>query len=469
MIRRLRRVLVLSACFGPFASIATATTIVEAPDLDASRPWSEVLEIRAQAEKARVAPYDFHNGTWMLAPDGRYVVVADVDEDHAFPATAMLGRYAIDGNWIELEWQGMAHDFDGMSPEARARYEAWKQEMQAAYEAESAELVDDEPDASEVDVEATLDAEAADADEEMADDARRQRFLRVPYRGGELLVPDQMLTMIASGWRGDGPLELMAAAWRIPGFSRDPDDHSFEFSIDDPLHANLPHELARLLRPEAIEARVVEVRETPQDLKWMHQMAQVHLQLDRGERHGLYPEMSVYGLPPDDDVYGRIVEVEADRAVVQVHVQRFSPREQPTLPSVGLRMTTRPLKSGACALDYSAALRGSVSAPVPATDAIDWDAEGFAWIELAFDQGGVHGLSLGDRLYAEDDEIDGEGRVIVVESSQSRVLWRVQRYDEEQEITLPQQDSKLVTPAWRRAERDVFGMTPGLQKAAVSE
>ena len=436
-----------------------------APFPDQMRPWSEVLEIQQRAETARVAPYDSMMGQWFLAPEGRFAAVNPASERNA-SGSAMLGRYTMNGAWLELRFEAASIDMDSLTPEQREQYEAWQeaaQVEQAAAEGEEA--------AAEALAEASAlsaeEREAQAAAEQAMEEASRQRLLRVPYRGGELLVPDSAVTMAANYWKGEGPLKLMAMAWRIPGWQRDPDDYTFEFSIDDPMNANLPHELARLLRPEAIEARVTEVKESLQELVWRHQSAEVHLRLDRGERHGLYPEMNVYGLPPDDDVYGSIAEVHPDYAIAKIRLERFSPRDAVTLPNVGLRFTTRSAKSGACSLDYSAAVRATVLTAAPGE--LDWDEEGFAFFEASLDQGRAHGLSVGDTLYAEDDEIDGEGRVIRAESERSVVLWRLMRYSESQEITPPRRESKLVTPAWRRAERDVFGDIPALKEAAISE
>ena len=462
--------LVVGCLFSPWTH---ALSPKAPPNPAAARSWDEVQDIEARAQSARIEPYDSFMGRWLLTPDGRFAIVNPASEEHGMPASAVLGRHRLDGHWLELSFDGAAIDLAGMKPEHRAKYEAWQEQVRV--ESEADEVVETQNDSA-----PSIESDSADvptdegADRESESDGgegdlARQRYLRLPYRGGELLVADHSLAMIASQWKGEGPLKVMPMAWRIPGFTRDPEDYSFDFEIDDPLRANLPWELTRLLRPEAIESRVTEVRESHDDLKWKHQTAAVHLRLDRGETHGLYPEMNVYGLPPDDDVYGRIVEVQPDHAIARIQVQRFSPREQPRLPSVGLRVTTRSTKGGACALDFSAALRGSVLSVRTPADKLEWDEEGYAWFELSLDQGRMQGLSVGDKLYAEDDEIDGEGRVVSTDSERSVVLWRVQRYGEVQGIRLPRRDSKLVTSAWKRAEWDVFRDVPGLGKAAVSE
>ena len=55
------------------------------------------------------------------------------------------------------------------------------------------------------------------------------------------------------------------------------------------------------------------------------------------------------------------------------------------------------------------------------------------------------------------ETMDGEGRVLSVGSDRATVLWRAQRYDEAEPMQLPRAGDALVTPAWRRAEWDVFG------------
>lgn len=443
-----------------FASIRHA-----APGHDPGmQAWNTVEEIQRAAEKSRTPGYDSHGARWVLAPDGRYAMVLLPDEHHDAPRSAMVGRYRRDGNWLTIHYEGGALDLDGMSKEKRAEFEAWQAESEAEAQAELARfeagLAEEASDAA-ID-EAQLEAIEAAVDGENdggEEDGMQQRYLIVPYRGGELLLDENMLIHIASGWKGEGPLQLMPMAWRLPGPDRisGNDEQTMEFSIDNPLQAGLPWELARLLRRDAIEARVTEVLETSETLSWNRHMAEVHLRLDRGEQHGLYAGMDVYGLPPDEDVFAALTEVHPDYAIAKFEVQRFSPQDQPALPTNGLRVTTRRSGSTGCAIDTSAAVRGKVLNVAVEPEKLVWDADGFAWVELTLDQGSAQGLAVGDQLQGEEYSLDGEGRVRSVSSDRAVVLWRVQRYDEEQAVDLPKAGVALVTPAWRRAEWDVFG------------
>jgi hypothetical protein len=47
-----------------------------------------------------------------------------------------------------------------------------------------------------------------------------------------------------------------------------------------------------------------------------------------------------------------------------------------------------------------------------------------------------------------------------VQSQQATVLWRVQRYFEEQELDLPAAGRWVVTPAWQRHAYERFGAPP---------
>jgi hypothetical protein len=267
-----------------------------------------------------------------------------------------------------------------------------------------------------------------------------------------------MLVSTAAGWKGEGPLSIWPEAWRIPGLAA-PKDGEFEspdVSIEDPLHSNLPWELARLLRRDAIEARVSEAQTDPAALQWSHHRAKQRLTLDRGERHGLYVGMDVYGLPPDERIFAQIVEVQPDQAIAEFSIERFAPGDPVELVGPGARVSTRRDATQGCGIDTSVAVRAKVIG-VKTAEPLQYDAEGYAWVQFEIDQGSAHGLALNDTLDAEGHEIQGDGRVRAIQPDRATVLWRVQRWDEDSEPTLPTVGAALVTPAWRRAEWDTFG------------
>jgi hypothetical protein len=105
-----------------------------------------------------------------------------------------------------------------------------------------------------------------------------------------------------------------------------------------------------------------------------------------------------------------------------------------------------------------------VRAVSPAAAALPWDDEGFAWIELTLDQGRSHGLIVGASFDTVDDSVTGEGRVLAVTSDQSTLLWRLQRYGEDMEVSSPVAGTALVTPAWRRAASDTFKLPGSIQQ-----
>lgn len=427
--------------------------------------WSEVEEVQRAAEKAGSPDYISHGSRWIMAPEGRHAMVMELPEDSDIPRSAMLGSYRREGQWLVIEYKGHAIDLASLNEEQRIEYEAFQAaseaEMEAAVAEIEAELGDVEmTDDADADA-AVVDAEAeAELEAEMAQ-AMHRRYLIVPYRGGEVLLDEAMLADTAARWKGEGPLHLMPAAWRVPGMDQPTNfkQPMPEFVVDHPLQAGLPWDLARLLRRDAIEARVVEVLETPDTLVWSHHRAKVQLRLDRGERDGLYVGMDVYGLPPDEGVFAALTEVHADTAIATLDLQRFSPQDEVQLPTRGIRLTTRRAGTIGCSIDTSAAVRGKVLRVATEPADLAWDDEGFAFVELELDQGRAQDLAVGDELHGEDYELDGEGRVRSVQPDRSTVLWRIQRYHEGQELNLPTAGAALITPAWRRAEWDVFGDT----------
>jgi hypothetical protein len=80
-----------------------------------------------------------------------------------------------------------------------------------------------------------------------------------------------------------------------------------------------------------------------------------------------------------------------------------------------------------------------------------------AYVELDIDLGAQHGLLVGDRFTAEDDAVEGEGRVERIQGDRATVLWRTVRYDEDEEVRWPAPGDAVVTPAWEREAEDAFG------------
>ena len=432
-----------------------ASAAVEIPHL---RPWSDVQAIVDSVDGARpqagAMKFEGQGQAYYLARDGRMALLTELDarmleqmraHDPDFdPASmpAMLGTWESGGAWLTLK------PTDAAFQDETARAAAVER-MMAEYEAETEEEL-----AQFIAALEESDGEAGEA----SDEPDGTRFLRVPFRSGEVLLAEMSLKWIAKAWDGQGPLSLMATAWRLPEaeMTRDADGDP-EFEIANPLSAGLPQELAGLLRRDTIEGRVVEVLETPDTLKWNHHSATVRVRLDRGANHGMYKGMDVYGLPPDEGFFAAVTELKGESSIAELHVSRFSPNHLPPLPTVGLRVATRRAKGVGCAVDTSAAVRAKVLSVALAKERLAWDDEGFAWVAMSIDQGARHGLAAGDKLQGEIDELDGEGLVTAVQPERAEVLWRVQRYSEDQPVRLPAVGEALVTNAWKRAEWDTFG------------
>ena len=455
--------------WGMFVALAwVATAGASSPFIGAetTRPWSEVQAVVDSVDGARplagAMKFEGQGQMYYLAPGGRLAMISQLDDslletmrehDPEFdPETipAMLGTWETSGAWLTVKTTGMAFRSDAARDAAMKR-------MMGEFETDSDEEFEDvgaelEESAAKTDVEAEAEAEAAE--QEMPG----MRLLRVPYRRGELLLAEMSLMWTAKAWDGQGPLRVTPVAWRLPAedLARDADGDP-EFEIANPLSANLPVELSGLLRRDAIEGRIVEVLDAPDALEWKQHAATVRVRLDRGANHGMYEGMDVYGLPPDEGFFAAVTELKGETSVAELHVSRFSPKHLPPMPTAGLRVTTRRAKGVGCAVDTSAAVRAKVLAVAQAKASLAWDDEGFAWVAMTVDQGTRHGLAAGDKLQGEIDELDGEGLVTAVEPERAEVLWRLQRYDEEQPVRLPAVGEALVTLAWKRAEWDTFG------------
>jgi hypothetical protein len=454
LFRSLAVCLSLAAVVPSVAANSIAAPMFAIPE---QREWSEVEEIQALATKAAavsgVGRYQAFGSAFFFAPDGRIAMVMDGEGKDAEASSSMLGTHRRDGNWLEVRTDGIAINIDALSPEEKAEYDELNRMADDVSEAPAAA---DEVGASLL-AEGTAEDVAPDAsDDEVAYDVRRLLF--IPYRGGELLLDAPSVRRVAASWSGDGPLLIRALAWRLPE-AETPAEAYPEFSIDDPLAAPLPHELRSLLRRDSIETRMVEVVNPADALKWRGAYSEITMRLDRGSDHGLYPEMDLFGLPPDERIFARVTEVEKEHAIATFSIERFAPDEAVTLPTPGMRLTTRREQQGStgCAIDTSVALRGKVVRSTPPLEEATWDEYGYAFVTLTLDQGSADGVMAGDRFNAERDELDGEGRVRGVSAHESQVTWRLQRYDAEQPIKAPLPGDTLVTPAWQRAAEDAFG------------
>jgi hypothetical protein len=435
----------LSGVMGVLLAASASAQIAE-EDL---RPWSEV---EAVLEAPGTLKFDSTYQTFWLARDGRLVVRStQLDAEAAATEPAALGVWRGDGAWVTLMNRYTAYPSAAALAQARKDWDDYraKMEAEADTEEEQAELAE---------LLAESEEEAPQIEEEEPEAPTGLRLLRVPHAGGELLVAEWSLKSLAASWDGQGPLELMPMAWSLPaGRAPDMTDGFPKFEVANPLSAGLPIELAGLLRRDAIQGSVVEVLDTPETLKWDSHDATVRVKLDRGTHHGLYKDMDLYGLPPDEGFFAQVVELTGEEGVAELHVSRFSPADAPELPARGLRFTTRREAGTGCHVDTSAAVRGKVLALAAPPKAAAWDEDGFAFVELTIDQGSRHGLMAGDAFGAEIDEVRGEGRVQRVEAERATVLWRVQRYGEDDEIRWPSVGDALVTPAWQREAWDAFG------------
>jgi hypothetical protein len=450
---RVSVIAMLAIAFQPSPASESAASI---PMLETQRDWTEVERIRQSADSAGITPYASMSGSWWLTPDGHLAVELVGPAEASLPRSAMLGRYAFDGPWMTVSVEGAAIDLDSLSPDARAEYDEWARAEEAVAEEIEAEA---EP-VHDADV-STAPGNDADDEAPMATEAPVvQRYLRVAHGALELLIDEAALVAIATAWKGQGDLEIpvyRVSAWRAPDGTVEPQDFQHVFRIADPLRAALPIELSRLLRVDPIEARATEALTQASTLGWRGGYSEFDLRLDRGSDAGLFVEMPVHGVAPDDEFRGKLIAVAPDHSTARFMIQRFSPRDPAVVPAVGMRFSTRELAPGQCALDLSAAVRGKVQATRTVTLGPEATEAGFAWAELSLDQGAAQGLAVGDVLLAESDDIEGEGRVYRVESHRSDVLWRMHRFDESHQPQAPGKGSALVTPAWRRVEQDVFG------------
>jgi hypothetical protein len=438
MFRWVSCVLCLAVAGGSAASVAD-------PE-QTRRHWNEAVSTMAQARQATPGsiPGVYRSGYGMtlhLAPGGESVMTWGADADGA-----TTGRYRREGNWIEVTQVDHVFDIDAAPPGV---FEAIAEAVSELIFNGLAAVFDDDA------------AEDADAPFSFAGhEPIVSRLLLIPHAGGHLLLQEEMLEYVANNWSGDGPLTIDASYWNLPGRAAGEDEDASEFVIDAPMEANLPHELARMLRRERIELQAVERLQELDDLVWERHATTVRLLLDRGEQDGVFAGMRLHGIAPNTGRYGKVVEVAADHAIGELPLQRFHPDDAVELPAAGIRFASRGEPGQGCGLDFSIAARARITAVSSSPGALRFDADGFAWLELTIDQGSAHGLAIGDALSVEDEYGFGEGRVKAVQSQQATVLWRVQRYFEEQELDLPAAGRWVVTPAWQRHAYEMFGAPP---------
>jgi len=480
--RSMLRPLMLTLCLLPLA--ATASERVEAQLEPFTSKWQQVQSTidsaLAPSSKRGLGVYASRYGGLLHLGEAGGVVVEMPTQPDTW-RSAMLGQATSDGDWLVLELRDMAIDPRSATPAMIALWEAQMQEAElemAEWAAAQKEAEGEDAEAApalaetddDIDVLTDEDSEFLGDDEE---EMQRTRLLSIPFGDGHLLLDEDRLMSTAQSWDGVGALKIDADYWSrrlrpevdlAAGGSEDQ-----PFAIEDPLNAGLPNDLRKLLRRDAVQTHAVEWLDDPTALKWAQHSAQFKLRLDRGSRHGVFEGTVLTGLPPHEGRYATVVEASADSSIATISVLRFHPTDPVELPPLGMTFTNRRVAGGACALDFSAPVRGKVLNASHTLESLDFDGDGYAWLELRIDQGASQGLAKGDRFYAEQSSLNGEGRVSAVESQQSTVLWRLHRYYDEMALELPQTGAALVTSAWRRFEMDLFPSAMNTQSEPVVE
>lgn len=431
--------------------------------------WREVERIRetAMAATARPGPlgkFDSHGGPLYLAPDGRFVMVPTFEEVEA--RGAMLGTHTLDGNILVLRFTGSATNRDLLTAQEAAAYDV----MAAALAVAQQEDAMDAERAQQRLESALQHAAGVVGEEELAqlhmalehideldvDVAHEQRLLAVPHAEATLLVDADSLAMLASRWRG-AELTLDAQMWKLPATAagHQTDGEAFDGSvvIARPLQAGLPPEITDLLIPGIVQARVVEVLTRPEDLAWKSHRGEVRVRIDRGADVGLFVGQMLNGMPPDERLGARVIEVLDASAVASIEVERFAPGDVPQMPAPGIVLANRVEHPLGCPLPVGVAVAATVTMAPEGADQLDWDEEGFAFFELTIDRGSHDGLALGDvfRFDPEDGWCNCEGQVRAVAAKSATVLFRLHRYGADHEVPTPGAGDMLVTPAWRSA------------------
>jgi hypothetical protein len=169
------------------------------------RPWSEVQQIVAARPAPDLSGFVSRAEQYVFTHDGRF---ARLQGEAAGPRAATFGRYRRHGAWVEVQIEGMAVDPATLLPE-QLEHLARRLDEAVAVDA-AAPIGSTRPGGLERD-------DDLDLDDVPAYDPRRARFLRLPYRGGEVLLHQGALAHAANGWNGAGALRVSAAAWRLTG------------------------------------------------------------------------------------------------------------------------------------------------------------------------------------------------------------------------------------------------------------
>lgn len=399
----------------------------------------EGLETWLKAERERSEAHRAEMVEWRRMHEQRMRRLLKALESEAEDAFAALGR----------------EDPENFSPEHVALLEAMGIEERALAVEEMRKEVD------------AFDADAPESDVAATDDHERPgprgvrlRLLPIPHRDGWLLVDESNVAAMAASWNAHANLSFTPTYWND---SLDPEERIEGnwrwMTIKPPLPARLPTAVSSLLLDAPRLVAVSEWLDDPTEPTWKAHEATLRIRVDFGSAAGARPDMSLHGLPPDERWRATISEVDQDSAIANLKLERFSPWDAVELPTRGLRFSTRSSRSESetCGFDSSAAVKANVTEVIGA-DAIDWDADGFAFLRLRIDQGRSQGLMKGDELSAEDYSFGpGEGRVESVDAQEAVVLWRLQRFHPSMEVDPPKVGLSLVTPAWRRASYDTFG------------
>ncbi len=443
-----------------------------------SRDWPKVEEAIAAAQTAapqqRAGVYPGRRGILYLAADGRAALVSErgtsADEAPGGEAETPL-RFATLAQWRDvgdgIELFGPSDTQEPRDQFPKADIEEFQTMLDTVYPGLSleefvAQFKHEYQDAHRY---GRVSSDAVNGEPA----ARRawMRLLAVEDAGGVLLLDRDWLLPQAQRWDGQGALKLQPEFWRAAGPESalaSMDSESPDYALADPLHPDVPQALRGLLRPETIRARVLGRVDPEAPIPWESHRAQVQLRLDRGSEDGLIEGMALYGVAPDERWFAEVKRLDAHEAVATIYVSRFAPDDEVKLPAQGMTFTSRREGSGgdsmACDLDTSAPVRAAITAVIAPEGGPEFDADGYAYIELELDQGSAEGLAVGDELYFdrnENEDIWGEGRVRRVDAASSRVLWRGRRWHESREVEWPARGQHLVTPAWQRYESEVFG------------
>lgn len=429
--------------------------------------WTEVDALRSARN---VSMFEQDGSELLIAPDGRYALLRfehDWDSgvtDRSQPLYATLGRVLQRGEWLELWEEGHANPAPELPAEADAATAMAMAVSFALTALPEGSSIDQAIDflteqmrlyATEV---ATL--PVSEAAQETAEP--EQRFLRLGFDEGELLVEESNVAVLAQSWSGQGPLWLNRGLFWSKGLEPAHAPvaglYGSGFLLVDPLAAPVPAALKRMLRVDAIDARIVETADDPAARVWSWGSTRALYRIDKGERDGLYKGMQLRPVQETGEVL-TVDSVERDSAIVMLRLERFSPKDTVSEPQVGDVYVSRK-DSGqrqVCGIDTSAAVRAGITA-VRMLDEGKADAEGFVWLEVDIDHGSRHGLELEQALSLEGGSYaSGESRLRRLDASSATLLWRVHTAFGDTDVPLPVVGGHALTRAWQRASEELFG------------